>query len=309
MVSRHLTTSVSSIHPTSDANYSRPSEVRAFSDAKGLVNIGFTLPIIELAGIAEGDQAGRREAMELVPGVAEAWEFFQVVNHGVPEKKKWYTRDALRPLVYNCNFDFLTALVANWRDTFYFSVAPMPPKPEDLPGSCRDIIFEYSKQVNKLGHTLFELLSEAIYHLEDMNSATAVAVLCHYYPACPQQELTFGTSKHADDDFLAVLLQDQLGGLQVLHQNHWVDVPPIPRALPLLSSDKFKSVEHRVLANRAGPRVSVACLFGNSPSSALEVCEPIKELLSEANPPKYGKINVGEYSAYILRKGLDGTSA
>ncbi|XP_039155939.1 1-aminocyclopropane-1-carboxylate oxidase homolog [Eucalyptus grandis] len=49
-------------------------------------------------------------------------------------------------------------------------------------------------------------------------------------------------------------LADQIGGLQVLHENKWIDVPPIPGALvinigdqlQLITNDRFKSVEHQV---------------------------------------------------------------
>jgi isopenicillin N synthase-like dioxygenase len=40
-----------------------------------------------------------------------------------------------------------------------------------------------------------------------------------------------GTGKHADVDFVTVLLQDHIGGLQVLHKDIWIDVPPLPEAL------------------------------------------------------------------------------
>ncbi|PON66655.1 Oxoglutarate/iron-dependent dioxygenase [Trema orientale] len=97
-----------------------------------------------------------------------------------------------------------------------------------------------------------------------------------------------GISKHTDGDFLTVLLLDhRIGGLQVLHQNRWIDVRSIAGAL-LMSNDKLKSVEHRVLANREGPRVSVACFFRiDDLQSSLKTYGPIKGLLTEDNPPKY----------------------
>ncbi|MCI06594.1 1-aminocyclopropane-1-carboxylate oxidase-like protein, partial [Trifolium medium] len=56
------------------------------------------------------------------------------------------------------------------------------------------------------------------------------ALLCHYYPPCPEPELTMGAAGHCDPSFLTVLLQDHIGGLQILHQDKWIDVPPIPEA-------------------------------------------------------------------------------
>ncbi|KAL1357523.1 hypothetical protein AAHE18_05G260800 [Arachis hypogaea] len=69
--------------------------------------------------------------------------------------------------------------------------------------------------------------------------------------------------------FLTVLLQDQVGGLQVLYENQWIDITPIPGALiinlgdlmQLITNSKFVSSKHRVLAQKTGPRVSVACFF------------------------------------------------
>ncbi|KAL6208724.1 hypothetical protein ACLB2K_019669 [Fragaria x ananassa] len=41
------------------------------------------------------------------------------------------------------------------------------------------------------------------------------------------RNLTMGATNHSDLSFLTLLLQDSVGGLQVLHQDVWIDIPPI----------------------------------------------------------------------------------
>ncbi|KAK7279972.1 hypothetical protein RJT34_25034 [Clitoria ternatea] len=298
-----------------------------------------SVPSVDFAGVGE-DPSRRKVVVEKIREASETWGFFQVVNHGIPlsvleemkngvrrfyeqdpeVKRELYTRDPLRPLVYNSNFDLYSSPSANWRDTFFCFMAPHPPKPQDLPSVCRDILVEYTKQVMKLGSELFELLSEALglnpNHLNDIGCNEGLVVACHCYPACPEPELTMGATKHADDGFITVLLQDHIGGLQVLHENRWVDVSPVPGALvinigdllQLITNDKFKSVEHRVVANRVGPRVSVASFFSTSLQPSSNLYGPIKDLVSEDNPPKYREITVHDYVAYSLARSLVGTS-
>jgi hypothetical protein len=63
------------------------------------------------------------------------------------------------------------------------------------------------------------------------------------------------------------------------------------------------------LANRVGPRVSVASFFSTGSQPTSKIYGPIKELLSANNPPKYRETTVSNYVKYFSEKGLDGTSA
>ncbi|CAN0907243.1 1-aminocyclopropane-1-carboxylate oxidase homolog 12 [Linum grandiflorum] len=281
---------------------------------------------------------GREAVVRDIRVAAETWGLFQLVNHDIPisvmeemlaavsrfheqpaaAKAEMYSRDGGRKVRYISNGDLLVnKSAANWRDTLAFDFQDGYLDPQLFPQVCREAVEAYVENVIKLKKLLSELVSEAAglhkEYLSSIECMEALSFACHYYPRCPQPHLTLGATNHTDPFVLTIVLQDQKGGLQVLHHDQWVNVTPLSGALvvnigdfmQLITNDKFKSAEHRVVVGN-NDRASVASLFYPSSSNNLKLYRPPNELLFQGRPPVYMDTSYTEFMAHFRSKGLDG---
>lgn len=126
----------------------------------------------------------------------------------------------------------------------------------------------------------------------------------NYYPANKAPEvdasIDVGLGAHTDLQSFTLLLQDSVGGLQVLtHEGQWVKVPPLDHSfvvnigdfLMRMSNDRFKSTVHRVFNRAPVERYSMPFFFGFNFN---EKCGVLPSCTDDNNPPKYEPITCGE---------------
>ncbi|GLT95092.1 hypothetical protein SLE2022_127970 [Rubroshorea leprosula] len=314
------------IHPPETLANLKPSPVRPDSQP---------IPTIDLS-------APRPTVVEQVAQASRQFGFFQIVNHGIPVelldrtigairafheqptevKAGFYRRPELGSGVsLFSNIDLFLSKAASWRDTLQVKLGSKMAKLEEIPEVCRNEVAEWNRETKQLAEQLMGLLSEGLgLETDRLKKTTCLesrTMVGHYYPSCPQPDLTVGLTSHSDPGALTVLLQDQIGGLQIKHGDDWLDVKPVHGALiiniadvlQIMSNDEYKNVEHRVLANAfPEPRVSVAVFFNASPGAREELYGPFPELVSQEKPAVYRQFTYSDYIRRYFTKELDGKS-
>lgn len=105
---------------------------------------------------------------------------------------------------------------------------------------------------------------------------------------------------HSDAGALTVLLQDDVGGLQVEHEGRWIDVTPIEGALvvntgdmmQVWSNDRYRAALHRVAPVTDRARYSLPYFFNPSYSTDYE---PLPGSVADGDEPHYRSINWGHF--------------
>jgi isopenicillin N synthase-like dioxygenase len=151
---------------------------------------------------------------------------------------------------------------------------------EECPLFCST--FEaYFEELHRLSVRLFQLMAVSLGldqdHFDEFSSdadGIITARVMHYPPVDTSSSVIRppGAGAHTDFGAMTVLLQDDVGGLQVLHRDtkEWIDVTFVKDALVVNIGDlmerwtngRYKSTIHRVKANESG-KDRYSCAFFN----------------------------------------------
>ncbi|MBW5482743.1 isopenicillin N synthase family dioxygenase [Streptomyces bambusae] len=132
--------------------------------------------------------------------------------------------------------------------------------PAALP-ELREVVLAWQERLAGVAHRLLHELLASIGAPEDFFDA-AFADLPHLhtklvrYPGSAPSGADQGVGAHKDYGFLTLLLQDEVGGLQVVREGGFVDVPPMPGAfvvnlgelLEIATEGYLKATDHRVVS-------------------------------------------------------------
>lgn len=96
--------------------------------------------------------------------------------------------------------------------------------------------------MKKLAQMLLGLISESLglpgSSIEEAVGEIYQNITVSYYPPCPQPELTLGLQSHSDMGAITLLIQDDVGGLQLYKDAQWLTVPPNSHAILVLIADQ-----------------------------------------------------------------------
>ena len=106
---------------------------------------------------------------------------------------------------------------------------------------------QFATKVSELAQNLVKILANELSNNEESTSffeENCLPSTCYLrmnrYPPCPKYSQVFGLMPHTDSDFLTILYQDQVGGLQLVKDGKWIAVKPNPKALIVNIGDLFQ---------------------------------------------------------------------
>ncbi|OIS98477.1 PREDICTED: feruloyl CoA ortho-hydroxylase 2-like [Nicotiana attenuata] len=313
--------------------YIQPLEERIYASNVKLAE-ELSIPVIDMSNWNDPNVANS------ICNAAEEWGFFQIVNHGIPiqvfenvkdathrffalpaEEKIKYSKEysSTNNVRFGTSFTPQAEKALEWKDYLSLFYVSDEEAADFWPPACRDEALQFMKKAELVIKRLMEALMKGL-NVKEIDEAKESLLMgskrinLNYYPKCPNPELTVGVGRHSDVSTLTILLQDNIGGLYVRkldNDSTWLPVPPINGALvinvgdalQILSNGRYKSIEHRVVANGSNNRVSVPIFVNPKPN---DVIGPLQEVLESGEKPVYKQVLYSDYVKHFFRKAHDG---
>ncbi|KAJ6805889.1 flavonol synthase/flavanone 3-hydroxylase-like [Iris pallida] len=313
-----------------------PSEfVRSEDERPGTTTFRGPVPEIPVVDLAGRD---RDRIAKAVSEAAEGWGIFQVVNHGVPaeaiaalqrvgrgffempreEKEKYAVEPGSGSVEgYGSRLQKEPEGKRAWVDYLFHNVWPesridykfWPESPPDY----RKVNQEYARYLVSVMDEMLSSLSLGLglegHVIKEALGGEGVELLLkiNYYPPCPRPDLALGVVAHTDMSAVTLLVPNEVPGLQVFKDGHWIDAKYIPNAIivhigdqiEILSNGKYKSVLHRTTVNKEKVRMSWP-VFCSPPDD--RAVGPLPQLVSEASPAKFKTKRYKDYKYCKLNK-------
>ncbi|SDP04663.1 Isopenicillin N synthase [Streptomyces sp. cf386] len=141
----------------------------------------------------------------------------------------------------------------------------------------REIVLRWQAEALRVSREVLRALAAALGQDEGyfdtwFDDEAAVYVKIVHYPPRVAQDADQGVGAHKDYGYLALLQQDEVGGLQVQREDgEWIDAPPVPGAfvlnigemLEIATQGYLKATQHRVVSPQSGvERFSIPFFLG-----------------------------------------------
>lgn len=112
--------------------------------------------------------------------------------------------------------------------------------------STRILLEEYGRHLTRIATTTFDAMAKTL-NLNPEQSKTYLSestgsIRVYRYPRCSSANETFGMEAHTDSSVLSILNQEQVGGFELLKDDKWLQIEPIPETLVLNLGDMLQVV-------------------------------------------------------------------
>jgi isopenicillin N synthase-like dioxygenase len=179
--------------------------------------------------------------------------------------------------------------------------------PENQP-NFREVLERHWDLTIVLGRRITEGLAMSLglennFFAPYMSKSHSFMRIVNYPPYRKKQEENVGDGigAHIDYGFLTILLQDNLGGLEVKNtDNEWLSAPIIPgtflinigHMIQRWTNDYYKATVHRVIPPEHETRCSLPFFFEPNFDT---IVVPLDKFCSKDNPPRYEPFHFGDY--------------